>query len=127
MHNQPIAEALSRAQIDQSPVFAMDGIWDKADPPGLKGSIGRLHCEVVDSLPLRDVGGGSGGELPYTKEEVELGEVELDHPGSELFICRVMSVDPGESESVDEVEGGDRGESGSALALLHHRRGYVGV
>ena len=101
--NERIAKALSTAQADQSDTFAVDETWDGTSPPALVGSIGRLRCEVVTSIPLRDVCGGC--EMDNT--------VEGSHPGSELFICRVLSVEDGEKE------GGE--------PMLYWRHKYVGL
>lgn len=101
--NENIAKALSTAQADQSGTFAIDGAWDATSPPALVGSIGKLRCEVVTSIPLRDVCGGC---------ESDTG-VEGSHPGSELFICRVLSVEDG------EPEGGE--------PMLYWRHKYVGL
>lgn len=101
--NEKIAKALSTAQADQSATFAMENTWDGTSPPALVGSIGRLRCEVVTSIPLRDVCGGCE----------EDGGVEGSHPGSELFICRVLSVEDGEREGGEPV--------------LYWRHKYVGL
>lgn len=101
--NEEIAQMMSKPQSDQARVFAMDQTWDGADPPALIGSIGRLRCEVVTSIPLRDVCGGCEAD------DADLG----GHPGSELFICRVMEVENGEDE------GGE--------PMLYWRHKYIGV
>jgi hypothetical protein len=81
----------------------MDGTWDGTSPPALVGSIGRLRCEVVTSIPLRDVCEGC------EKDD----SAEGGHPGSELFICRVLSVEDGERE------GGE--------PMVYWRHKYVGL
>lgn len=106
--NESIARAFSAAQADQSPTFALENTWDTTDPPALLGSIGRLRCEVVTSIPLRDVCGGSDTVTPGLGEDA-MGS----HPGSELFICRVLAVENGEK---------DGGEP-----MLYWRHKYVGL
>jgi hypothetical protein len=101
--NEPIAKALSAAQADQSATFALDETWDTTEPPALLGSIGRLRCEVVVSLPLRDV----------CESSEEADDAMGSHPGSELFICRVLAVEYGEQ---------DGGEP-----MLYWRHKYMGL
>jgi flavin reductase (DIM6/NTAB) family NADH-FMN oxidoreductase RutF len=76
--NQPIADALAKPGIDQAPIFAAPG-WDASDPPALTDAVGALCCEVVHSVPLRDVGGDTASESA----------------GSELFICKVVDATRG--------------------------------
>jgi len=102
--NEPIARALSTAQADQSSTFATPETWDGTDPPALVGSIGKLRCEVVTSIPLRDVCGGC---------ELDNVGAEGSHPGSELFICRVLSVEDG--------------QQGVGKPMLYWRHKYVGL
>lgn len=103
--NENIAEIMSKPQSDQAEVFRKLHLWDTEDPPALVGSIGRLRCEVVTSIPLRDVCGGCEAD----GDDQSLGT----HPGSELFICRVLEVENG------ETEGGD--------PMLYWRQKYIGV
>lgn len=80
-------------------------------PPSLKEAIGALKCEVVSSMPLRDM-------CENDREgEVGEGEAGASHQleGSELFICRVLCVDPGSAES----EGLE--------PLLHLKQSYASV
>jgi flavin reductase (DIM6/NTAB) family NADH-FMN oxidoreductase RutF len=104
--NESIAKSLSTAQADQSGTFGLEETWDGTSPPALVGSIGRLRCEVVTSIPLRDVCGGC--ELDNV-DDAKMGS----HPGSELFICRVLSVEDGEKE------GGE--------PMVYWRHKYVGL
>lgn len=95
---------MSKPQTDQAAVFALPQTWDTADPPALLDSIGRLRCEVVTSITLRDVCGGC---------EADVDELAGTHPGSELFICRVLEVEHG------EADGGK--------PMLYWRQKYIGV
>lgn len=77
--NQGVADALAKPGAEQGPIFARPD-WTAADPPALKTAVGSLTCEVVRSLPLRDVGGPTDPSDPH---------------GSELFICRVLDASDG--------------------------------
>ncbi|GMK56013.1 hypothetical protein CspeluHIS016_0210690 [Cutaneotrichosporon spelunceum] len=79
--NQRVADELARPGVNHADIFDSD-CWDQRDPPALRRAVGCLECQVVHSLPLRDVGGvtSSGKE------------------GSELFICRVLKAERGEGE-----------------------------
>jgi hypothetical protein len=101
--NESIAKAMSTGQPDQSSTFSLEGTWDGTVPPALVGSIGRLRCEVVTSIPLRDV-----CEVEDT-ENNQMGS----HPGSELFICRVLSVEDGEHDG--------------GKPMVYWRHNYVGL
>lgn len=97
-----VAEALSRPYTDQTGIFARRGEWDDGEPPGLRGSVGVLRCQVVSSLPLADL-------FPPASRGSGEGEADGSQGGSELFICRVL-----------EVEHGD----GTGQPLVHHKRKY---
>lgn len=77
--NQPIADSLAKPGLDQAAIFASRQ-WDKSDPPALVDAVGSLFCEVVYSVPLKDVGGETAEDCA---------------PGSELFICRVVDANRG--------------------------------
>lgn len=97
---------MSTPQADQAAAFQLEQTWDGADPPALLGSIGRLRCEVVTSIPLRDVCGGC-------EADATADDLAGSHPGSELFICRVLAVENGESEG--------------GKPMLYWRHKYIGV
>lgn len=110
--NTPIADALSRYSADQSPIFAGPE-WStpsssSSSAPALLTGIGSLNCEIVQSIPLRD--------LCNVEDPPSTGPADATPPtnahGSELFICRVLSVEKG-------PEGRD--------PLLHYQQRYVGV
>lgn len=102
--NETIAHTMSTPQADQAAAFALPHTWDTADPPALLDSIGKLRCEVVTSIPLRDVCGGCEAD-----DDGSAGT----HPGSELFICRVLAV--------------ENGEAGGGKPMLYWRQKYIGV
>ena len=99
---ESMAESLSRPFTDQSGIFSRRDEWDDGDPPGLKGSVGILRCEVVSSLPLADL-------FPSADPVASSDPIEpnVSQGGSELFICRVLDV-----------------EHGTGQPLVHHQRKY---
>ncbi|KAL1407688.1 hypothetical protein Q8F55_007121 [Vanrija albida] len=107
--NQHIADSLARPGTEQAALFAQPD-WDGADPPALRAAVGSLTCEVVRSVPLRDVGGQTAPSDPH---------------GSELFICRVLDAADGEgTDSLVHYQreyhavsrGGGRRDLGNSIA-----------
>ena len=95
---QHIAQALSKPLSDQSPTFALPETWDDSDPPGALAAVGRLRCDVVSSIPLQDLCGGEpNSSSTHADAGDQVGGVDPLH-GSELFICRVRSVEHGQGE-----------------------------
>lgn len=110
--NTPVADALSRYSADQSPIFA-GSEWStpsssSSSAPALQSAIGSLSCEVVQSIPLRDLCPASEGASNGSADAIP----STNAHGSELFICRVLSVEKG-------PEG--------RHPLLHYQQRYVGV
>ncbi|RXK37885.1 hypothetical protein M231_04884 [Tremella mesenterica] len=102
---QSLAESLSRPSTDQKEIFD-NPQWDKSDIPVLRDSLGWLKCEVVTSIPLgslittptstsskQDI----GMVLPTSYDSTitssnEHSTTDRKKEGSELFICKVLSV-----------------------------------
>lgn len=84
-------------------------------PPGLKEAIGTLRCEVVSSVPLRDMCVEQTEELSDSSMTIQGSKTveQSNHQvaGSELFICQVLEVVPGLGEE----------------PLLHLKQTYVGI
>ncbi|KAK4684375.1 hypothetical protein P7C73_g5803, partial [Tremellales sp. Uapishka_1] len=103
--NEAMAETLANPLTDQESVFSSSE-WEISSPssfpPGLRDAIGLLRCEVINSVPLRDM-------VEERENQETIGEKTQ---GSELFICRV-----------EKVEFGDADRD----SLLHFRRKYIAV
>lgn len=73
--NQGAADALAKP--------GHQGTWEGWDRMGgipiVAGGVGGLLCQVVHTVPLRDVG----------------GDTTSANPGSELFVCRVLDATKG--------------------------------
>lgn len=99
---QPTARAFSRPLESHSHLYDDTNIWDRSNEEGLpiaRQALGNLICEVSHSLDLSQLA-TKGAE-----KEVEAG--------SEMFICKVVRVEPG--------TGGEGEEDGEPLLYLRHK------
>lgn len=110
--NETTADALSSRIPDQSEVFSSPE-WDESDPPALHRTLGALKCEVVTTIPLRDMCQADSADTVGTAGDPETGRSRTTD-GSELFICKVLDVVKGK----EGLGGGP---------LLHLKQRYVGV
>lgn len=76
--NEGVADALAKP--GHEGIF--DGWGRREGLPYLRDGVGGLLCQVVHTVPLRDVG----------------GDTMSDSEGSELFVCRVLDAWKGEGE-----------------------------
>ena len=125
-----LAARLAQPRIDQSELFHSSNTpFTSSSPPAVQEAVGVLHCAVVTSIPLLDVGRASDtaiiDERVFDEETEGAGLVETtsvgqsekalgDTHGSELFICKVMDVVHVQGEHQDQP-------------LLYWRQQYTGV
>ena len=120
-----LADKFARPGLDMAIAFPpadFDFPKSSKEPPGVKDALGLLHCDVVTSLPLRDIhttASGSpnmeqAGVRSNPSHSVGLKSGGDEVHGSELFICRVSGVKEGdEGLHIDP--------------LLYWRRKYISV
>ncbi|ORX39099.1 flavin reductase like domain-domain-containing protein [Kockovaella imperatae] len=109
-----LADRFARPGLDMSTAFSSTDFDLSKVPPGVKDALGILNCQVVMSLPLRDV-----SPPPSTGRMAETSPIDIQTGGdkvhgSELFICRVISVIQGDEGLVIDP-------------LLYWRRKYISV
>lgn len=115
---ESVAIKFSRPDLYPDPFSTTSYLLSKEGLPVLEGSLGALSCQLVSTaLPLHDLeylrkrGAGMEG---CVSEVAPLG----GGVASELFIARVMRVEP---LSLGEDDEGTL----RTLPLLYHRRGYT--